>query len=324
MNNMNLSIIIPVYNVQTYLSECIYSILRQKLEVEYEIILINDGSTDNSGKICEDFAKKYKQIKIINQNNKGVSYARNLGLDIIKGKYVFFVDGDDLLVPYKLEKLLKIMEKNKFDILEFNHNKLIDENLIYGNDNNNIVIYNDTDVIMKNFCEKKITISLWDKIISKKIIDNIRFDINYSHFEDKLFLYNILKKCNVFAHVNICGYTYRIRSGSASYALFKESYFQILEVDKIIVNDSKKNYKNIAYLFKKNELESHLYLYKMLTKTNQYYLFPRQYKEIHSYIEQTNTKIIKLLNLRKKIEYFLIKYNQYLYKKLFTLYIRKK
>lgn len=94
-----LSIIVPVYNIENYITRCIESLLNQEFSPnEYEIILINDGSTDNSGQICQHYTILYNNIILINQINQGVSAARNLGLEMARGKFICFVDGDDYLI----------------------------------------------------------------------------------------------------------------------------------------------------------------------------------------------------------------------------------
>jgi len=99
------SIIVPVYNVALYLRECLDSILAQDSPSEYEVILVDDGSTDNSGAICDEYAEKYPQFRVIHQKNQGVSAARNAGLDIACGEYALFVDGDDLCHNLLLSRL---------------------------------------------------------------------------------------------------------------------------------------------------------------------------------------------------------------------------
>lgn len=97
MNNQELSIIIPVYNCQDYIKDCIDSILRQQDSEKHEIIIVNDGSTDYTGKTLDSFAKKHKNIRVINQKNSGVSVARNNGIKASHGKYITFVDADDMV-----------------------------------------------------------------------------------------------------------------------------------------------------------------------------------------------------------------------------------
>lgn len=110
-----ISVIIPVYNSQDYLKDCIESILAQSFS-DWELIIVDDGSTDGSGPICQDYAKKDSRIKSIAKPNGGLSSARNAGLDIALGKYIFFIDSDDELYPHSLDHLYSVALKNNADI----------------------------------------------------------------------------------------------------------------------------------------------------------------------------------------------------------------
>lgn len=120
MENLKLSIVVPVYNVERYLSRCLESLLNQKLtEEDYEIIIVNDGTKDNSMSIVNDFALQHKNIVVFEQENKGLSGARNTGVNIAKGKYIYFIDSDDYVAANTLHKVLSIIEKNNLDLLGF-------------------------------------------------------------------------------------------------------------------------------------------------------------------------------------------------------------
>lgn len=114
--NAFFSIIIPVYNVEKYLGECIESVLTQSFQ-SYEIILVNDGSTDTSGDICDEYAKKDKRIKVIHQENKGLSGARNKGIVSSTGEYLLFIDSDDYIAENSLEKLHDTIGENDIDVV---------------------------------------------------------------------------------------------------------------------------------------------------------------------------------------------------------------
>lgn len=117
---MKLSIIIPVYNVEKYIDQCLESIICQLNEI-IEVILINDGSTDDSKEICEGYCRKFKNLVLYNQDNQGVSAARNHGIRKAKGEYLFFLDSDDLLVEDILSEILHILENNKPEIILGKH-----------------------------------------------------------------------------------------------------------------------------------------------------------------------------------------------------------
>ena len=110
LTDRQLSIIIPVYNLQEYIGVCLDSCINQTMKNEsYEVICVNDGSTDNSLTIINEYCRKDERIKVVNQENYGVSAARNMGLSLAQGKYVWFVDGDDMLIQNSVEILLYIM-----------------------------------------------------------------------------------------------------------------------------------------------------------------------------------------------------------------------
>lgn len=114
-SNLKVTVIVPVYNVEKFLSQCIESIISQTFK-NLEIILVNDGSTDNTDKIAEEYAKEDKRIKIIHKTNEGVSIARNIGIDASNGDYVCFVDGDDFIQPDYVEYLLNMAIENNANI----------------------------------------------------------------------------------------------------------------------------------------------------------------------------------------------------------------
>ena len=122
-----ISIIVPVYKVEQYLPKCINSILAQTYQY-WELLLIDDGSPDNSGKICDEFAQKDERIRIFHKKNGGVSSARNLGLDYAEGDYVMFVDSDDWLSNDCLRVCVHEVEANKLDALQFGFISVISNN----------------------------------------------------------------------------------------------------------------------------------------------------------------------------------------------------
>ena len=119
---MRLSVVVPVYNVESYLPKCIDSLLNQDLtEDEYEIILVDDGSTDRGGAICDQYASRHPHVSVLHQPNGGLSAARNSGIDMAQGNYVMFVDSDDYLDPNVLKALVDKVEADGLDVLRFNY-----------------------------------------------------------------------------------------------------------------------------------------------------------------------------------------------------------
>lgn len=219
-NSVYLSIIVPVYNVEKYIEQCIESIINQK-EIDFELILVNDGSTDRSLDICKEYKKRNDRIKIINQKNQGVSSARNNGVKLAKGKYIMFVDSDDYL--YKddcLKTIQKNIENKDYDIVMFN--------MLYMYENNGEKKYDYLALFPKIHNEKifesliesnKLSISPCDKWIKKEFLElnNIFFEYGRKNLEDADWSLNLYLNTNNIKCINEYIYVYRKqRDGSAT------------------------------------------------------------------------------------------------------------
>lgn len=211
-----ISIIVPVYNVEKYLENCIESILNQTFK-DFELILVDDGSTDNSGKICDIYEKKDSRIKVIHKNNGGLSSARNAGLDIACGKYVGFIDSDDSIHPRMYEILYDLIKKYESDISCCNYKKIYD---IFKDEYENV---NSLEVIemsnieaIKNLYDKEIGVKLviaCNKLYRKNLFDNIRYKVGRVH-EDEFMAHRILYNCKKITYVDNELYYYLQREGS--------------------------------------------------------------------------------------------------------------
>lgn len=112
MQSITVSVVVPIYNTRPYLEECVQSILDQQFGLPFEVLLVNDGSTDGCAAVCDDFAAKDARVRVFHQENQGLSAARNTGIDAARGKYIAFVDSDDVLLPCYLQKLYDACERN--------------------------------------------------------------------------------------------------------------------------------------------------------------------------------------------------------------------
>lgn len=170
-----ISVIIPVYNSEKYLRQCIDSVLKQTYK-NFEIILVNDGSVDSSGEMCDDYASQYKFIKVIHKPNGGASTARNKGIKAAEGKYIFFLDSDDWIVENALEKLVVAADKEKADLvfceakaIDDQSNAVLKDNYEYKHNYETGNAYQIMDDMMKN---KEFHVAIWMLLIDKNIFDN--------------------------------------------------------------------------------------------------------------------------------------------------------
>lgn len=217
---MKISIIIPVFNVENYLSKMLNSILSQQIE-EFEIILIDDGSTDSSGKLCDIYSEKYDNICVIHQSNKGVSSARNVGIGLAKGDYLFFIDADDEVKDSYFANMVKLLETTDSDMVccsYSSHKKKDKREQFYTLERPQKMMYGLIRRLINERKEKKYNGYLWCKVFKRNVIydNDIFFDKNVRIWEDTLFIENYLCYCRQIAFLNDDLYFYRARDGSVT------------------------------------------------------------------------------------------------------------
>jgi glycosyltransferase involved in cell wall biosynthesis len=212
--NPILSIIVPVYKVEAYIHKCITSILNQTL-TDFELILIDDGSPDNCGTICDDYAKKDKRIIVIHQKNQGLSAARNAGLDIAKGEYITFVDSDDsIAIDTYYDNMEILLNDKSIDILEYQYYqgyndkwKLIADPVSH--------IYGKKDIFLYWALHSQKGPNVWNKIYKNVIFIKVRFPYG-KVYEDLYILPDISEKSSHLFISDKGAYFYLIREDSLS------------------------------------------------------------------------------------------------------------
>ena len=170
------SVIVPVYNVEKYLKQCLDSIVDQTLE-DLEIVLVDDGSVDSSGTICDEYAKKDSRIEVIHKANGGLSDARNVGISKAKGRYIGFVDSDDYIKEDMYEILLNLIKKYDADVSICNLYDVIDGNECIRNKENGIREYSRLDILKEVLLDKNIQSYAWNKLYEKELFDEIKYPI---------------------------------------------------------------------------------------------------------------------------------------------------
>lgn len=245
-----ISVIIPVYNVENYLHVCINSVLKQSYQ-DFEIICIDDASTDDSLEILEYFAKKDSRIKIIKQDfNQGPGHSRNCGLNVAKGKYIFFLDGDDWIDFNTFEVLIKKADENDLDLLFFNEinfygethefsiDSSVDDDFITKYKNN---VFNHFDLDKKDLF--KLSNNIWNKLYRKSFLDgnNIRFYNENLAYENIPFFYKVMVSADRISLMECRFYNYR----KNKFLLGKNNNEKIFDIFNI--------YWNVLNVFIKNK-----------------------------------------------------------------------
>lgn len=226
-----ISVIVPIYNVEKYVEKTIISIINQSYK-DLEIILVNDGSEDNSLKICQDYAKIDNRIIVLNKKNGGLSDARNYGLDNAKGDYILFVDGDDYIHYQMIEILYTCAQKSSSDIVVCNYTRINEnENTIDKQIElkqiANLNTYTNTEALSKLFKDDTHVIFtvVWNKLYIKTLFDEIRFPFGKIH-EDDFTSYKLLDMAKKIGYINIPLYYYVKRNGSILSSGLNEKSFQ--------------------------------------------------------------------------------------------------
>ena len=240
-----ISVIVPVYNVEEYLEECLESI-RHQTYTDIEVILVNDGSTDSSKEICERFCQEDSRFKLINQENQGLSAARNRGVKESVGKYIMFVDSDDVINTKVLEVLLPCM-KMDVDIVECR--LTINKEEFYHNNTSTILFEGNAKEAILNCIEFKeeVKYCAFTKLYRREIVEKIPFLEGYV-YEDVFTGINYLKHMRKIVVVDYIGYYYRVRPNSIMTKPFNEKDLDIFKVGNQLIDSFKDDEDMIPYI----------------------------------------------------------------------------
>lgn len=287
-----ITIIVPVYNVEQYLSRCIDSLIKQTYK-NIEIILVDDGSTDLSGKICNEYANRNKSIKVIHKKNGGLSSARNVGLKNATGKYVGFVDSDDWVTPDMFEYLYHLLKKTNTQVATCSYalvksgntylkKKKIIEDMKQGKEILSYYMVNGLNCIVSQY-------PIWNKLYDIDLFKNISFPENQI-YEDAIPVFKIFSEINSLAISNKVCYFYFQNSKSITRNKLKKRDFDLLKISDEWLELSKELQRDdlikLCYIKKARSY------FSLLMKGSIY-----GYSDEFNNVDEIQTKLLK--NLRK-------------------------
>lgn len=236
---MKLSIVVPIYKVEPYLRKCVDSLLVQDLSKEdYEIILVDDGSPDRCGEICDEYASRYANIRVVHRKNGGLSAARNSGIEVAQGKYIQFVDSDDYLEPNVLKTLVEKMDADNLDILRFNYQNVNENYEVFEPNKSGKPFVDYTDKICDGitFLNEKLGYACyaWQFVIKTELVKYIPLFKEGIYFEDMEWTPRVLTVANRVTSVDTIVYDYLVREGSITQGKTVEKKRKIIE-DKMLL-----------------------------------------------------------------------------------------
>lgn len=309
-----ISVIVPVYNVELYLERCILSIIQQDYK-KLEIILVDDGSKDSSGVICEKYAKQDNRIRVIHKPNGGLGPARNTALDLATGAYLFFVDSDDYIKEGIIKELYNACVCNHSDIACCGYQS---GNKKYYCDGNLEILQTKEATSNMLMC-KDIDANAVCKLYRRELFDGIRYPA--CAYEVVPVTYKVFLRARSVSNIKKCGYYIEKRPGSITRSSFGKNNLLYLTLSKEMKEDIKQNHIELEYAAEVFYLNALITMTeksredRMARKTNEYIQINKEFEK-NFYVIMRHSKITK----RKKIIAFLIHFN--LYAMIKTLYDR--
>lgn len=273
--------IIPVYNVEDYLEQCIDSVINQTYK-NIEIILIDDGSTDNSGIICDKYGQRDQRIRVIHKENGGLSSARNTGLDIMEGKYVYFLDSDDYLALDLIEVYVELIKKYNADIVQGTFYEF------YGNVNkeperNNPYVdkFTTEEALRSMLLDRKLVHAAAGSLYKSVLYNDIRFPLGLL-YEDLATTYYVVAKSQKIIRCDDSRYFYRMRLGSIMNSRVTEKDMVLLDIVDRVTDDMKKMYPALGAECLRKQIVVYLKFYSRILYTgmNSYMEYQQRIEEM--------------------------------------------
>ena len=320
MMGEKISVIVPVYNVEAYLERCVESILQQTY-AHFELILINDGSTDSSGQICDHLASQYENIKVYHIENAGVSNARNMGIQLATGSWVTFIDSDDFVTQDYLATLASAVEGVNvgFVIAPLHHikNGIVTD---LPSHSGKTELWSTEETMKELLMTTRTSFFPVAKLFKRDLLADEKFNTNYHLAEDALFLTELLLKtrCScVFIDKPV--YYYDHREGSATTSVNRH-VFDTIEVYQQIIAQVSQAFPNLKYELKNRECWSYITVYDKIIFTSREE-YQKEKAELRTWIVQHRREIWKdaYFTTFRKIAILSLVISPWLYKKIVGL-----
>lgn len=244
-----ISVIVPVYKVEPYLNKCIDSIVNQNYK-NLEIILVDDGSPDNCGAICDAWAEKDSRIRVIHKENSGGGMARNTGLDIANGEFVAFVDSDDYISIEMYEYLHGLIGAD-VDVVECSYMDVSNDDVDFSCGDADVQVYTAQEAMEEHISDRIFRQLIWNKLYRREVIGDIRFPEGKS-IDDEFFTYRVLGNAKTLVHSGKICYAYRQQENSVMHAMGAQKRLQGVEAKILRHNYIRESYPELVELSLKN------------------------------------------------------------------------
>lgn len=316
--NPKISIIVPVYKVEPYIHKCVDSILNQTFK-DFEVILVDDGSPDNCGKICDEYAKKDDRVVVIHKENGGQATARNSALDIARGEYIGFVDSDDYIEKDMYEFLYNLCIDNNCDIANCS-STIYFKDRVQVNGGHGLMIHNTNEAMRVAIEGVLYDECLWTKLIKKELFKNLRIPVGIA-YEDTAFTYKLIDRAKRICCKGEAKYNYIKRDNSTMDRAIKE-----IKIDAVLVYEEmykfiEEKYPELTDLVALKLANNTMSVMNLIIKQNNFEKYKDDYFKIAKIL---NTKFKKTIKLKAyprnvKILLFANKINPIIYKRIIKM-----
>lgn len=258
-----ISVIVPVYNVAPYLKDCVDAILSQTFS-DLEVLLVDDGSTDDSGLICDAYELSDKRVRVFHTINSGSACARNLGIERARGKFIGFIDGDDWIEPDFYEQLDQMLSHEGVDLAACGFVKIEQrEALKFRSDQKQTSFYTPMEALENMFAKDQMRYSACNKLFRRELFKEIRYP-NGKSMEDKATTYRLIHASRGIAYNPTPKYHYFIRTDSVSRKTLSAQSFDLFEVNEALMAFIKTYYPQLTELAMTSYLEECVKLLKRI------------------------------------------------------------
>lgn len=318
--NPLISVVIPIYNVENYLHKCVDSIINQTY-TNLEIILVDDGSPDNCGKICDEYEKKDSRIKVIHKINGGLSDARNAGIDIANGKYISFIDSDDYVDQDYIEFLYNQILKYRTSISICSHRVLYDTGKVIEKQTSEFSVLDSKKVLERILYDEGIDLSAWAKLYDINLFKDIRYPKGRL-YEDSATTYLLIDKCDKIAIASESKYNYMIRRNSITNNKFTTKKMDLIISTEEMANYIVKKYPDLKVAADRRVMYSYLSTLSQLANDKDSHL--NEEKIIMTYIKENRYNVLKDKRAprRDKLALLTTVGGYYTYKKFWAIYLK--
>ena len=314
-----ISVVVPVYNVEQYLEKCVNSIINQTYK-NLEIILVDDGATDKSGKLCDELAKLDNRIMVYHKKNGGLSDARNYGVERATGDYIGFVDGDDYIDAEMYEKLYEAIKKENVDVAECNLKIIYSDRVELFTEKKYYSVYTKQEYLEEYLKIEKIFGSACVRLIKADIAKKIHFP-NGKLYEDTYYAYDLINVADSYVIMEAPYYNYLMRENSITNARFNPRIFDLIEIVDEFHNTVYENYPELEKAADCRKMYAYFSVLNSILledefKNNSFY------PQIVNYFKENYIKLLrnKYITRNRKLSILLIKININFYRRVLMKY----